>query len=91
MHILNYLSKYKNHAKKKSTENNVEVVNNNKSYSETQSLNQDLKLKKKEKKHREKLGDIIKLHDEEKYKLIQHWCSVECQTAIKACIDGKVQ
>lgn len=28
---------------KKSTENKVEVVNNNKSYSETQSLNQDLK------------------------------------------------
>ncbi|XP_068980991.1 uncharacterized protein [Bombus flavifrons] len=43
------------------------------------------------KKHQEELGDIIKLHDEEKYKLIQHWCSVECQTAIKAYIDGKVQ
>ncbi|XP_033362591.1 myosin-11-like [Bombus vosnesenskii] len=42
------------------------------------------------KKHQEELGDIIKLHDEEKYKLIQHWCSVECQTAIKGYIDGKV-
>ncbi|XP_050494605.1 unconventional myosin-XVIIIa-like [Bombus huntii] len=38
----------------------------------------------------EELGDIIKLHDEEKYKLIQHWCSVECQTVIKGYIDGKV-
>ncbi|XP_033362833.1 uncharacterized protein LOC117240920 [Bombus vosnesenskii] len=41
-------------------------------------------------KEEEELGDIIKLHDEEKYKLIQHWCSVECQTAIKGYIDGKV-
>ncbi|XP_033359088.1 myosin-3-like [Bombus vosnesenskii] len=48
------------------------------------------KLSKDKKKHQEELGDIIKLHDEEKYKLIQHWCSVECQTAIKGYIDGKV-
>ncbi|XP_068972089.1 putative leucine-rich repeat-containing protein DDB_G0290503 [Bombus flavifrons] len=48
------------------------------------------KLSKDREKHQEELGDIIKLHDEEKYKLIQHWCSVECQTAIKAYIDGKV-
>ncbi|XP_050494958.1 unconventional myosin-XVIIIa-like [Bombus huntii] len=41
-------------------------------------------------KEEEELGDIIKLHDEEKYKLIQHWCSVECQTVIKGYIDGKV-
>ncbi|CAK9802223.1 Chromodomain Y-like protein 2 [Anthophora quadrimaculata] len=27
----------------------------------------------------------------ETYLLIQHWCSAECQTAIKAYIDGKVQ
>ncbi|CAK9816933.1 Chromodomain Y-like protein 2 [Anthophora plagiata] len=27
----------------------------------------------------------------EMYLLIQHWCSAECQTAIKAYIDGKVQ
>ncbi|XP_033362837.1 reticulocyte-binding protein 2 homolog a-like [Bombus vosnesenskii] len=47
-------------------------------------------MKEEEKKHQEELGDIIKLHDEEKYKLIQHWCSVECQTAIKGYIDGKV-
>ncbi|XP_033360166.1 myosin heavy chain, non-muscle-like [Bombus vosnesenskii] len=46
-------------------------------------------LQKKTHTH-EELGDIIKLHDEEKYKLIQHWCSVECQTAIKGYIDGKV-
>ncbi|XP_068978349.1 myosin heavy chain, clone 203-like [Bombus flavifrons] len=42
-------------------------------------------------KHQEELDDIIKLHDEEKYKLIQYWRSVECQTAIKAYIGGKVQ
>ncbi|XP_048265726.1 uncharacterized protein LOC100645254 isoform X3 [Bombus terrestris] len=29
--------------------------------------------------------------ESETYLLIQHWCSVECQTAIKAYIDGKVQ
>lgn len=29
--------------------------------------------------------------ESETYLLIQHWCSVECQTAMKAYIDGKVQ
>lgn len=29
--------------------------------------------------------------ESETYLLMQHWCSVECQTAIKAYIDGKVQ
>ncbi|XP_060818505.1 uncharacterized protein LOC132908496 isoform X3 [Bombus pascuorum] len=29
--------------------------------------------------------------ESETYLLIQHWCSIECQTAIKAYIDGKVQ
>ncbi|XP_043259998.1 putative leucine-rich repeat-containing protein DDB_G0290503 [Colletes gigas] len=29
--------------------------------------------------------------ESETYLLIQHWCSAECQTAIKAYIDGKVQ
>ncbi|XP_029157834.1 microtubule-associated protein futsch-like [Nylanderia fulva] len=29
--------------------------------------------------------------ESETYLLIQHWCSVECQTAIKAYIDGKIQ
>ncbi|KOC65677.1 Chromodomain Y-like protein 2 [Habropoda laboriosa] len=29
--------------------------------------------------------------ESEMYLLIQHWCSAECQTAIKAYIDGKVQ
>ncbi|KAK9305987.1 hypothetical protein QLX08_003217 [Tetragonisca angustula] len=29
--------------------------------------------------------------ESETYLLIQHWCSVECQAAIKAYIDGKVQ
>ncbi|XP_076247387.1 uncharacterized protein LOC143187200 isoform X2 [Calliopsis andreniformis] len=29
--------------------------------------------------------------ESETYLLIQHWCSTECQTAIKAYIDGKVQ
>nr|XP_012149423.1 PREDICTED: uncharacterized protein LOC100877790 isoform X2 [Megachile rotundata] len=28
--------------------------------------------------------------ESETYLLIQHWCSIECQTAIKAYIDGKV-
>ncbi|XP_024886389.1 proteoglycan 4-like isoform X1 [Temnothorax curvispinosus] len=29
--------------------------------------------------------------ESETYLLIQHWCSAECQTAIKAYIDGKIQ
>ncbi|KZC07402.1 Chromodomain Y-like protein 2 [Dufourea novaeangliae] len=29
--------------------------------------------------------------ESETYLLIQHWCSTECQTAIKAYMDGKVQ
>ncbi|EFN65862.1 Chromodomain Y-like protein 2 [Camponotus floridanus] len=29
--------------------------------------------------------------ESETYLLIQHWCSVECQTAIKAYIEGKIQ
>ncbi|XP_031843839.1 uncharacterized protein LOC116431902 isoform X2 [Nomia melanderi] len=29
--------------------------------------------------------------ESETYLLIQHWCSTECQTAVKAYIDGKVQ
>ncbi|XP_033325483.2 uncharacterized protein LOC117220001 isoform X1 [Megalopta genalis] len=29
--------------------------------------------------------------ESETYLLIQHWCSAECQTAMKAYIDGKVQ
>ncbi|XP_026829782.1 uncharacterized protein LOC105281562 isoform X2 [Ooceraea biroi] len=29
--------------------------------------------------------------ESETYLLIQHWCSTECQTAIKAYIDGKIQ
>ncbi|XP_011687299.1 PREDICTED: uncharacterized protein LOC105449665 isoform X1 [Wasmannia auropunctata] len=29
--------------------------------------------------------------ESETYLLIQHWCSVECQTAIKAYIDGKIE
>lgn len=28
--------------------------------------------------------------ESETYLLIQHWCSIECQNAIKAYIDGKV-
>ncbi|XP_050494489.1 unconventional myosin-XVIIIa-like [Bombus huntii] len=51
---------------------------------------QELEKHIEDMKEEEELGDIIKLHDEEKYKLIQHWCSVECQTAIKGYIDGKV-
>ncbi|KAM0734953.1 Chromodomain Y-like protein 2 [Formica fusca] len=29
--------------------------------------------------------------ESETYLLIQHWCSMECQTAIKAYIEGKIQ
>ncbi|KYN39134.1 Chromodomain Y-like protein [Trachymyrmex septentrionalis] len=29
--------------------------------------------------------------ESETYLLIQHWCSIECQTAIKAYIDGKIE
>ncbi|XP_072765239.1 uncharacterized protein [Anoplolepis gracilipes] len=29
--------------------------------------------------------------ESETYLLIQHWCSVECQTAVKAYIEGKIQ
>ncbi|XP_011632936.1 uncharacterized protein LOC105424416 isoform X1 [Pogonomyrmex barbatus] len=29
--------------------------------------------------------------ESETYLLVQHWCSAECQTAIKAYIDGKIQ
>ncbi|XP_011875959.1 PREDICTED: uncharacterized protein LOC105566507 isoform X2 [Vollenhovia emeryi] len=29
--------------------------------------------------------------ESETYLLIQHWCTTECQTAIKAYIDGKIQ
>ncbi|XP_068971697.1 probable inactive protein kinase DDB_G0270444 [Bombus flavifrons] len=61
----------------------VECSNKDRTTQELEKYIEDMKEK-------EELGDIIKLHDEEKYKLIQHWCSVECQTAIKAYIDGKV-
>lgn len=29
--------------------------------------------------------------ESETYLLVQQWCSAECQTAIKAYIDGKIQ
>ncbi|KYM80222.1 Chromodomain Y-like protein [Atta colombica] len=29
--------------------------------------------------------------ESETYLLIQHWCSIECQTAIKAYVDGKIE
>lgn len=29
--------------------------------------------------------------ESESYLLIQHWCSIECQEAIKAYLDEKVQ
>lgn len=29
--------------------------------------------------------------ESETYLLIQHWCSADCQNAIKAYIDGKIQ
>ena len=67
--------------KKKSIENNVEVVNNKKSYSETQSLNQDLKSIEEKNQTQDDAEDTVK-GSQETLELLKKKC-IEKQCFIK--------
>nr|XP_033186524.1 telomere-associated protein RIF1-like isoform X2 [Bombus vancouverensis nearcticus] len=71
---------------KKSTENNVEVVNNNKSYSETQILNQDLKSIEGKNQTQDDAEDIVE-SSQETLELLKKCTEKQCFIKINKVDD----